>query len=155
MLCACCFLAQLQTPPWLEVWGRANTCLGLRAKTGPKNSGFEFTLFSKKSYTARLDVSFGGFEFTLFFWRKIYKCTNSHAALPSAPNPRVGRFSRKGTLEDLDALLFSDSNLKVVRSPNLHHLRDAVRVIMRSKNVRLQFSNFKKFISQSSDLEDW
>ena len=36
---------------------------------------------------------------------------------------------------------FSDSNLKVLRSPNLHRLRDAVRVIMRSKNVRRKFSS--------------
>ena len=84
---------------------------------------------------------FWGIRVHPFFGRKIYKSTNYRAALPSVPNIRVGRFSRKGTLEDLDALLFSDSNLKVLRSPNLHHLRDAVRVIMRSKTVRRKCSS--------------
>ena len=44
--------------------------LGFPDITTGYSGDFEFTLFSKKSYTARLDLSFGGFEFILFLKEK-------------------------------------------------------------------------------------
>ena len=129
---------------------------------------FEFTLFSKKSieivHCSIGPQSFGGFGFILLFWEKIYKSENSHAALPSVSNPRAF-FSQRNPERFGRHALFGQQleSLKVSKSAPPsgccwgNHENNPVRrnnLKKGSKNVRLRFYNFKKFIFQSSDLED-
>ena len=121
---------------------------------------FEFTLFSKNSCTARLGLRVLGDSGSSFYFEK--KSTNLKILMRHCLQCQIqGRFSRKGTLKDLDALLFSDSNLKVLRSPNLHHLRHAVGMFTKTtpfgemvQECKTSIFKFDKFIFQSSDLED-